>query len=131
MAQILDTVKKVFVPSIFTGIGSIGIYYLLVDSDLGVQIPLGSMSLPAWAVVGGSATVGNMIGEVASEVITPMIAGKGSYQKYEDAILPPVLSGLGTYLVFKMFVSDQTSLVNSILIGAGGSVAGKYIYGMV
>ena len=131
MASTLEKLKKVFVPSVFAGAASVGVYYLLVDSDLSASVPFGGMNLPVWGAVAGSVTLGNMVGEVASEFITPMITKNMTFAKVEDAILPPALAGLGSYLAFRLLVSDQTSLVNAVIIGAGGSVAGKYVYGMV
>jgi len=40
------------------------------------------------------------------------------------------LAGAGSYLAFRFLVSEQTSLTNAFIIGAAGSVGGKYVYGM-
>lgn len=125
--SIVEKLKNVFVPSLFAGAASAGLYYLLIDHDISTDVPFAGMDVPVWAAVAGSSAIGTMIGEVASEFITPMITKSETLQGLEHTVLPPALAGLGSYLAFRFLVSDQTSITNALIIGAGGSVVGGYV----
>lgn len=127
----LDKLKKSVVPSLFAGGVSVGLTYLLYDKNLMMPVPFGPLEVPAFVAIGGSCTIGNMAGEVLTEFVLPMIPKNESFQKYEEAIIPPVLAGASTYLAMKFLISDNANFQNSFVIGAGGSVVGSRIYGMM
>lgn len=129
MTTTLDKLKNSVIPSALAGASAVGIYYLLYG-DISTPVPFGPMEMPVWGAIGGSVAVGNMVGEITTEFVLPMIPKNEKFQGYEEKIVPPVLSGLGSYLAMRFLVSENTSLFESMAIGAGGSIAGKYIYGI-
>lgn len=125
--SITSKLKEVFIPSLLTGGISVGIYLGLYNGSMFAPIPFGGLDIPASLAVALSTTAGNMIGEIGSEFILPYIPGN-SYSGAEGMILKPALSGLANYLVMRTAVSDQVSMLPSLVTGAGGSIAANYIY---
>ena len=127
----MEKIKASIVPSLFTGAAATLLYYGLVDRDLTSSIPFGPIDLPVFAAVGGAAAIGDLAGEVTTEFVLPHFQKNQFLLGMEDKIVPPVLSGLGTYAVMSTLISGGTSFMYSFGIGAGGAVAGKYVYGMI
>lgn len=127
----LDKIKNTLVPSAFAGAASVGIYYFLFDKEaIGITVPFGPLEVPAWAALGGSVALGNMAGEILTDYVLPMIPKNENFQKYESTIIPPVLSGLASFGIMRTLVSPSTEFQTAFIVGAGGSVAGNYVYGM-
>lgn len=126
--SIIQKLKNATVPSVYSSIASLGLYYVLVDNDLNVQVPLGNMVVPAWAAVGVSSFIGAEIGSLATEFVAPKIPMLKDFEGVEKTVVPAALAGLSTYLVMKTLVSPDIHMRDSIIIGAGGNLIGQTLY---
>ena len=125
----LDKIKKTIVPSLFAGAASAGIFYVMYGAEIfSANVYIAGMQVPSYAAVGLSSALGTVAGEVLTEFVLPMIPSNQSFKKYEDLVIPPAIAGLATYGVMRFMISENTEFVNSVLIGAGGAVGGKYVY---
>lgn len=126
--SIIEKLKATIIPSAFAAAAGTGIYYAFVDDDLTSKIAVAGMAVPIGAVVAGTIFLGNSLGDIVTEFVVPHLPESGELKKIQDIALPPAMAGIATYAVMTTLVSDQTSLKNSLLIGAGGSVIGQYAY---
>ena len=128
----MEKVKQVLVPSLFSAGASLIIYKYLLGEELSEPVPfMGSMSYPAYIVVGASSMVGSISGELLSDVVIPKIPVIESLKSVQEFLLPPSITGLTTYGALRVLVSEETSFKNGFLLGAGSSVLGKYAYNMI
>lgn len=123
--------KDSIMPSLYSGVAGVAIYFAMYDKDLLTPLPLGPIEVPTALAVGATVMVGNMIGETISHFALPMISQYGVAQAIEENVIPPLFASVGSYLAMRTLVSDETYLIPSAIIGGGGSVAGKYVYGMI
>jgi hypothetical protein len=93
-------------------------------------VPIGPLQLSPMLAVGGGIAAGTLVGEVATEFVLPKIQGSG-YSNYEEMAIPPILSGVGSWLALKMLVSKDAEFMTPFLLGAGSSSLGKTVYGVV
>ena len=126
----MDKLKEIFVPSLIASGVSLVLYKVVLNENLGEQIPVMDSVYPAYLVLGGTAFLGNVAGEFLSDVVIPKIPKIEALGSIQDAIVPPSITGLSTYGVMRFAISEDTSFKHSFLLGAGSSVIGKYIYGM-
>jgi hypothetical protein len=124
----LEKLKNSFVPSLFAGAVSVGIHWGFYGSEF-QQINLGPLMVPTFVAVGVTSVIGNMGGEILTQWVLPMIPKNETIHNLEENIIPPVLSGGATWLALKVLVNDDAQLLPAFIIGAAGSVGGKYIYG--
>lgn len=127
----MNTIKNVLAPSALGAISSVLIYKFILQSDLSITVPFTSMELPAYQVIGITSLIGNVGGEVIAEYTKDKIPKMGFLQGMEDSILPPIFGAGLTYGIFRMAVSEDTSLSNTVLVSIGGAVSGKYVYNML
>jgi hypothetical protein len=127
----LQKLEQVFVPSLFAGASSIAIFYLLYDKNISVEVPFASMAVPAYAAIGTTVALGNMAGEVVSEFIIPKLNKNPMFLNMEDKIVPPVTTGLASYLAMRTLVSSETNFGQAFVLGAASSVTGKYVNSMI
>jgi hypothetical protein len=127
--SIIQKIKNATVPSVFSAGASLGIYYVLIDGNLSMEVPFANMQLPIWAAVGGASFIGAELSSLVTEFVVPKIPVIKDLSSEISAIVPPVVSGLSTYAVMRGLISEQTEFKNSFLIGAGGDLVGKYAYG--
>lgn len=129
--SITDKLKKVFIPSLVTGATAAGLLLLLDGQNTSSVVNFLGMEVPAYGMIAGAATIGNMAGEVLTDVVLPY-AERGMSKdvlKIEDMVIPPALSGLSTYGAVRFLTNLQdVPLMNVGLLGAGSSVVGNYIY---
>lgn len=132
--SIMEKLKEVFIPSLVAGGIGIGLYYALESNSFSESVPLNLLNIevPAYAVVGGAITLGNMGGEILTEVVTPMITQNRNLERYEEMVIPPALSSLATYGAIKLLLNTESpQMVPLVAIGAGSSIAGNFIYGKI
>lgn len=131
MTTVVEKLKEVFVPSLITGAAAAGILYVVNGSAASTEINFLSMPVSGAVMIGGSAFVGNMVGEILTTTVLPY-AEKGmskDFMKTEELVVPPALAGLSTYGAVRFLTNlDNVPLLNVGLIGAGSSVVGNYIY---
>ncbi len=125
----MQKLENTIVPSLIAGAVGSGIY-MLIYGNQEIDVPLGPLDVPVWAAVGATVAIGNAAGEVLTQYVLPMIPKNENFQKYEEMVIPPLMTGLSTHLAMRFLVSENTELVPSLAIGAGSSVGGKYVYGM-
>jgi hypothetical protein len=126
----MQKLENTIVPSLIAGAAGAGIYFLMYGNP-GVNIPLGPLELPSWAAVGATVAIGNVGGEILTQYILPLIPKVKDYQSLEEMVVPPALAGVSTYLAMRFLVSENTELIPALAVGTGGSIGGKYIYGMI
>lgn len=126
--SILQKLKNATIPSIYTSVASVGLYYVLIDNNLNHQVPFANMQLPTWAAVGAASFLGSEIGSLVTEFVAPKIPLVKNFEGIEMAIIPAAVSGLSTWLVMKTLISPDTEFKNAFLIGAGGGLAGQTLY---
>ena len=128
--SIVDKLKNALIPSAFAGAASVGVYYIIAGQDLSGTVPFASFEVPIWGAVAGSSALGTLGGEILTEFVLPMIPKNQEFAQIEEHVIPPVAAGLTTYAAMNLLVSSNTSFINAFIIGSGGSVGGKYLYGM-
>lgn len=108
--------------AVATGLSSL-MYSIPIMADinfLGVDLPVGAA---IFGVVGVSVAASDFLSyEILANL--PVIQ---NYVPMESKILPVVVSGLTTYGLFYSTISKDTSLSNSVIIGAGGAAIGRYL----
>lgn len=130
--SIIEKLKDATIPSLFAGVASVGVYYILIDGSLTAQVPFMNTTIPVYGAIAGATFVGAEIGELITQSgllnNIPMIK---DVQGIERGVLSPVTSGLGTWLAMRTLISPETDFKNAFIIGAGGDFVGKYAYGML
>lgn len=116
------------IPSLVAGGLGIGISSFVLGVDISMNIPIMGMQLPMWGAIGGIIATSNAVAYASHDWVLEKIPSIQSIATYENRLLAPVLGGLGTYALFRVGVSSDVSLINSALLGAGSSVAGKYLW---
>lgn len=127
-----DTIMSELTPSLITGLVAAGGYTLVLGGDLMQNLPVLGMNLPAGAVVGVSTMLGHLGGEILSKQVLKAIQGDNHelIQSVEDQFIPPLATGLTTYLLFKTQFPDA-DLLKSTALGAGSSIASKYLTNII
>lgn len=123
--------KNLFVPSLFTAGASVGVYKFLIDEDISTKINFVGQEIPIWGVVFATSLIGNMAGELINDMVGPKLKNYQLLAGAEDIIVPPLLTGASTFGVMKFLVSNQTDFKNAMIVGAGGSFIGNYVYKMI
>lgn len=126
--SIIQKLKDATVPSIYSSVASLGLYYVLVDSNLSASVPLGNMVVPTWAAVGTASFLGSELGSLATEFVAPKIPMLKDFEGLEKTALPAALAGLSTWLVMRTLISPETDMKNAVIIGAGGNLIGQSLY---
>ena len=126
--SIVQKLKNATIPSIYSSVASLGLYYALVDNNLSLQVPLGNQMVPAWAAVSASAFIGAEIGSLATEFIAPKIPLVKDFEGIEMTVVPAALAGVSTWLVMKTLISPEINIRDSIIVGAGGNLIGQTLY---
>jgi hypothetical protein len=131
MSDWKQKLKNSIVPSLISGAIGTGVYYFIFGSATqSITVPFGPIQLSSMYAVGGGIAVGTLVGEVATEFVLPKIQGSG-YSSYEEMAVPPVLSGLGSWLTMKMLITKDAQFMTPFLLGAASSSLGKTVYGVV
>lgn len=129
--SIIEKLKDEAVPSLVAGgIGTIASSFLLgVDVSQNVQIM--GINMPLYAaitlVIGGS----DFAGKALHDTILEKIPAIQSIANYENRLATPLISGVSAYALFYTTISSDVSLINSLLLGAGSTITGQYIYDMI
>lgn len=126
--SIIQKLKNATIPSIYSSAASLGLYYVLIDNNLSMQVPLGNMLVPAWAAVSVSSFIGAEIGSLATEFIAPKVPMFKDFEGIEKTVIPAGLAGLSTFLVMRTLISSEIHMRDSIIIGAGGNLIGQTLY---
>lgn len=122
----MQKVKEVLLPSAIASLTSVLLYKYVMGDDLDVEIPIFGTQLQAGLVIGGVTFVGNLGGEVISDLVKDKIPQPGFLKGIEDMTITPLISGLTTFTIMRFGVSEYTKLTEAVLITAAGSVVGKY-----
>lgn len=125
--SIVQKLKDATVPSALAAVAGVGIYYVMTGQNLNDKIPFATTMLPEWAAVGGAVFIGAEVGSLLTEFVGNKLGGG----EYISMIVPPALSGLSVYGVMSQLISADTTFSGAFIVGAGGDIAGKYIYGMM
>jgi hypothetical protein len=124
----LQKMQDDLVPSLFSGaIGVAGAHFLM-GVDLSNNISVFNISLPSYVAIGGTIALSDALAYASHDFILENIPSIQSIATYENRLLAPVLSGLATYGLFRLGVSENASILNSVVLGAGSTIAGKYLY---
>jgi len=116
------------IPSAISGgIGILGAS-MIMGVDLSITLPILSYNLPAWASIGIVIAGADVIAYMSHDMIIEKIPQLQAWSTVENKLLAPVLSGIGTYALLAGGVQPGVSIMNSVLLGAGSSVAGRYLY---
>ncbi len=118
--------KEVLVPSVIASLASLLIYKYGIGDNLDIEVPLLGIDMPAYAAIGISTMLGNLGGEIISDLVKDKIPQPGFLKGIEDMTITPLISGLSTYTVMRFGVSEYTDFKNAVLATAGGSIIGKY-----
>lgn len=130
MSDWKQKLKNSVVPSLISGAIGTGVYYFMYGTATqGITVPFGPLQISPMLAVGGGVAMGTLVGEVATEFVLPKIQGAG-YNGYEEMAIPPVLSGLGSWLAVKMLVTKDAEFMTPFLLGAASSSLGKTVYGV-
>ena len=124
--SITEKLKDELIPSLASGAVGVLASSFLLGVDIGTTLPVGSLNLPAWAAIGGVITASDLVAYASHDWVLEKIPAIHGFATYENKLLAPVLSGLATYALFVTAVSPDTSLTNSILLGAGSTIVGNY-----
>lgn len=126
--SLVEKIKEQLTPALLTGAISIVGANMLLNVDLSSNYPLFGYSVPSWAAIGGISTSSFLVAELSHDFVFSNLPNelKGSWMTYESRMLPIALSAVGEYALFKFGVSNDISLVNSLLLGGGSALAGKY-----
>jgi hypothetical protein len=128
--SLMEKLKDEAVPSLLAGgIGVIASNQLM-GVDLGSSVNILNLNMPIWVAIGGTIAGANALSYALHDQILERIPSIQSFANYENKLLAPVTAGLGTYGVFRLGVSSETSLMNSFLLGGGSSITAKYAYDM-
>ena len=123
---VMEKLKDELIPSLASGaIGAIAASFFL-GVDLSMKLNIANMDMPAWAAIGGTVTAADMIAYFSKDFVLEKIPVLKNYGGLEERILPPVLTGAATFALFKTAISSDASLTNSILLGGGSSIVGRY-----
>ena len=127
---ITDKIKDELIPSAFAaGVGLLGASFIL-GVDLTQNFNIFGMNIPAYAAIGGVIAGSDIIAYASHDYVLekiPMIQNSG-IATYENKFLAPVLAGASCYLLLREGISTDVSIINSVLLGGGSSILGKYIY---
>lgn len=85
-----------------------------------------NQNVPIGVVVGGTVALAVASSEFISDELIARIPQLQSIASTESKIAPVAVSGLSTYILFRSFISSDTSIMNSVLLGSGSAIAGKY-----
>jgi hypothetical protein len=128
--SITQKLQESLIPSLFAAGGSVLVAGALFGMDeLKVPVNISSLQLNSGMLIGASSFVGSLGGELITEFVLPMVMKQSAEViRLEQAYVPPVVDGLATYGAMRTFISQDTSFMNSMITGAGGSLIGKYAY---
>jgi len=128
----MQKVKEVLLPSAIASLSSVLIYKYIIGDSLEIEIPVLGSELPAYAVIGGVTFLGNLGGEVISDMLKDKIPQQPGFLKnLEGGIVTPLISGLTTYTIMRYGISEFTKLPEAVFVTAAGSIAGKYAVKMM
>ena len=128
--SIIQKLKDATIPSIYSSVASLGLYYVLVDGNLTMKVPFANTELPIYGAILGASFIGSEVGSLATEFVAPKIPLIKDFEGVEQMVIPAALSGLSTYLAMRMLISSETDFKQAMLIGAGGNLIGQNIYNM-
>lgn len=124
----MEKLKEIFVPSLIASATSVALYHFWLKEDLSEPVPLLGMELPAYATVGVSSFIGSVAGEYVGDILIPKIPHIGALGSIQEAITPPVITGLTTYGSMVALVHKDVNFMNSFALGAIGNLAGNNLY---
>lgn len=125
--SLVKQIEKEAIPAVASGVIGAVASNMILGVDYSQKVPLFGMSMPAYAVVGGVIGGSYLVAELNKEMVLEKIPMLKNYANLETRILGPVIAGVGTYAVFRFGVSENTNLINSVGLGVGSSIAGKYL----
>ncbi len=125
--HLVEKLREVAQPSIISGIVAAGGAVYLYGVDSSQKIPFfGLGEVNSLLAIGGTVAGSVMVSEVLHDTVLPMIPDN-KYINAENRLLAPILAGGSTYLLLRTGVSEDTSIVNALILGGGSAIAGKYI----
>ena len=124
--SVVEKLKDELIPSLASGaVGALAASFIM-GVDLNLILNVGNMEVPAWVAVGGTIAAADLVAYASKDFVLEKIPTFKNYGGLENRILPPVLAGGATYLLFRTAISSDVSLTNSFLLGAGSSIVGRY-----
>lgn len=127
---ILEKAKDDIVPALVSGgIGILGASFLL-GVDMSMNLNVLGMNMPAYAAIGGVIAASDIAGAALHDFVLekiPMLQSSG-IATYENRLATPIIAGVSTYALFASTISKDVSIMNSMLLGAGSTIAGQYTY---
>ncbi len=126
--SLMEKMKDDMVPGIISGVIAVAGASMMFGASPNAQIPIMGYSLPVWGVVGGSVAIAVSSSEFVHDMIVEKIPQLQSISNTESKVGAPIVAGLTTFAIFRGVVSSNASLVNSVLLGAGSAIGGKYAY---
>lgn len=126
--SITEKLKEELIPSLASGVVGVLASSFLLGVDLSMDLSVANMTVPAWAAVGGVITIADLVAYASHDFVLEKIPSIQRFATYENRLLAPVLSSVATYGLFVTAISPDASLTNSMLLGAGSSITGRYIF---
>jgi hypothetical protein len=126
--------KKTLIESIesdgMTGLisGAIAVAGASLVYGVPVMEPIGVMGInvPMGLVIGGGVALSVSTMKFLHDELIDKIPALSSTSNMLGRIAPPIVAGLTTYGIFRVGVSSDTSLTNSMMIGTLSAITGEY-----
>jgi len=99
--------------------------------DTGISKILNTFELPGPLLIGLTVGVSSVVGESLKLWVLPYIKNNSPYANAEAMLVGPALTGLTSVLAIKLGTNATPKYLQSFILGAGSSIAGKYAYDFV
>jgi hypothetical protein len=131
MSNLTEKLREVAQPSIISGVIAAGGAVYLYGVDSSNKIPFfGLGEVNSLLAIGGTVAGSVAVSEILHDTVLTWIP-HNQYVNAENRLLAPILAGGSTYLLLREGVSQDTSIMNAFVLGAGSAVVGKYASDMV
>lgn len=128
---LLEKLKDESIPSMVAGgLGTIASSFLL-GVDISQNVKIFNVSMPLYVAITGTIAGADFIAKASHDYVLEKLPALQSIATYENRLATPLISGVSTYALFYTVLSPDVSMVNSMLLGAGSTIAGQYAYDMI
>jgi hypothetical protein len=91
------------------------------------SIPVFGNNIPIGLVIGGTVALSVSTSKFIHDELLERIPALNSVDNIIGRFAPPIVAGASTYLIFRLGISSDTSIMNSVLLGSISAVTGDYI----
>lgn len=103
----------------------------LLGVDLTTNVNLFGMNIPMYGAIGLVVGGSDAIAKISHDYVIENIGFMQNIANIEGRLIPPILSGTASYILFYTTISSDVSLINSVLLGAGSTISAEYIMNMI